>query len=233
MNLFPVVILAGGLATRLYPETKKIPKALIEINGKPFIDHQLNLLYQQGIREVVICVSYLAEQIEEHVQNGAKYKLKVYYSKDGETLLGTGGAIKKALSLLPENFFVLYGDSYLLCDFKLIQEAFLQQNRLGLMTVFRNHGQWDTSNIEYRNGKIVDYDKKNISPHMHYIDYGLGILNQQAFDDVPLNKFYDLAELYKKLLNTNQLGSCEVTERFYEIGSFSGIEETRSLLCNS
>lgn len=233
MNLFPVMVLAGGLATRLRPMTETIPKALIDINGEPFIAHQLKLLHQQGLREVVICVGHLADRLQSFLGDGSQYGMKVQYSSDGEALLGTAGALKKALPLVGENFFVLYGDSYLPCDYQLVQQAFYQQKKLGLMTLFHNAGKWDTSNVEYEGGMIIAYDKKKPQSRMHYIDYGLGVFNQQAFDKVPTHTHYDLAELYQKLLQSEQLGACEVKERFYEVGSFSGIEEIRSLLCNS
>lgn len=225
-----VLILAGGLATRLRPLTEKIPKALIEVNGEPFIAHQLRLLQKQGIEQVVICIGYHGEQIIDFVEDGRQFGLSVDYSSDGDKLLDTAGCIKQALPLVSENFFVLYGDSYLSCDYARVQAAFLHQKKLGLMTVFRNEGKWDKSNIEYRSGKILAYDKKMQTPDMHYIDYGLGMLTKQSFENVPENQVFDLAALYQILLKQDQLGAYEVTERFYEAGSLAGIKELEALL---
>jgi MurNAc alpha-1-phosphate uridylyltransferase len=222
---FPVVILAGGLATRLRPLTETIPKALLEINGTPFITHQLNLLHQQGIRHVVLCVGYLGTMLEEYLNTHSPENMQIQFSYDGETLLGTGGAIKKALPLITDNFFVLYGDSYLPCDFQKVQTHFLSENKSGLMTVYHNTGKWDTSNVEFTDNTIKNYDKINRTENMHHIDYGLGIFNKQAFSQIPDNTPYDLAVLYQNLLKQNQLTAHEVTQRFYEIGSFAGIEE--------
>lgn len=224
-STFPVVILAGGLATRLRPVTETIPKSLVEINNEPFIAHQLRLLKSNGIQKVVLCIGYLGDMIMDYVSDGTKFGLSVTYSFDGPKLLGTGGAIKKALPLLEEHFFVLYGDSYLPCSYAQVQHAFIKQKKLGLMTVFKNQGQWDKSNVEFKNDKIIVYDKVHQTTNMHYIDYGLGVLTQQAFDHVPNNQDYDLATLYKYLLTENQLAGFEVYERFYESGSFAGIEE--------
>lgn len=224
-NSFPVVILAGGLATRLRPLTETIPKALIKVNNEPFINHQLRLLSRHGIREVVLCVGYLGEMIEDYLGNGHKLGVNIQYSYDGKQLLGTAGAIKKALPILGESFFVLYGDSYLACDYSAVKEAYTKLKKPGLMTVFRNLGQWDTSNIEYFDGEIVTYDKKNPSKNMHYIDYGLGIFSKQAFTIVPEKESYDLTVLYQTLLARKQLSAYEVHKRFYEIGSFAGIKE--------
>jgi N-acetyl-alpha-D-muramate 1-phosphate uridylyltransferase len=228
--LFPIAILAGGLATRLRPITETIPKALITLNGEPFIAHQLRLLYKNKFRKVVICVSYLGEQIVAYVGDGTRFGLEVSYSFDGPTLLGTAGAIKKALPLLGENFFVIYGDSYLPCDYASAQEAFLQAKKLGLMTIFKNDGKWDKSNVEYSAGEIQIYDKKVETPNMHYIDYGLGLFDQKVFAAIAENKNEDLVEIYQALLNQKQLAAYEVKERFYEVGSFSGIEELSQYL---
>lgn len=233
MKLFPVVILAGGLATRLQPLSNEMPKSLIEINGEPFIYHQLRMLQKQGVRQVLLCVGYLGEKIIDCIGAGENFKLEVTYSFDGEILLGTAGAIKKAWAMLPNNFFVLYGDSYLNCDFAAIQTCFVKQNKNALMTVFKNTGQWDASNIEYCDGQIIAYDKKNKTSAMQYIDYGLGIWSKKIFSDVLPNKFCDLSNLYQNALEDNQLSAYEVHERFYEIGSFAGINDLRKKLATS
>jgi NDP-sugar pyrophosphorylase family protein len=229
-NLFPVVILAGGLATRLRPITESIPKALIPINGKPFIDHQLRLVARQGIHKVVLCVGYLGEMIEEHVGNGHKFGLEVHYSYDGQHLLGTAGTIKQALPLLNAAFFVLNGDSYLNCDYSAVQASFVAAGKQGLMTVFHNQSLWDKSNVEYAAGKILVYDKHTHSEHMHHIDYGLSLFSQEAFDHVPRGEASDLALLNQRLLKEDQLAAHEVKERFYEVGSFSGIKDFEEYL---
>lgn len=224
--MLPVVILAGGLATRLRPITTHFPKALISINDEPFISHQLNLLKSQHITDVVLCVGYLGEMIREYVGDGSAWGLRVQYSFDGDTLLGTGGSLKKALPLIQsDTFFVMYGDSYLPCHFKSVQDYFLTTRKISLMTVFHNEGLWDHSNVIFKDRNIVNYDKVTRTPDMHYIDYGLGILHKKVFDLIPDNTIFDLAELYQLLLKRNELAGFEVTERFYEIGSHSGIEE--------
>src|SRR5690349_21528224 len=124
MNLYPIAILAGGLATRLRPITEKIPKALVEIAGQPFIVHQLLLLKSRGIHSVVILAWYKGEMIRECVGDGAQYGLDIQYAFDGDHPLGTGGAIRHALHLFKSPFFVMYGDSYLPCNYEHIQAHF-------------------------------------------------------------------------------------------------------------
>jgi NDP-sugar pyrophosphorylase family protein len=229
--LFPAVILAGGRATRLGTLTRSMPKALLELNGEPFIIHQLRLLASKGIRNVVVCVGYLGEQIQQRVGDGQKLGLEIQYAFDGTRLLGTAGAIKQALSKIAGGaFFVLYGDSYLDCDYAALQAAFQSSGKLALMTVFRNDSQWDASNVEFAGGRILVYDKKRPTQRMNHIDYGLGVLHKDAFAQVPAGEPSDLAALYEQLLRADQLAACEVFQRFYEIGSPAGLEETRQYL---
>jgi len=228
--MLPVAILAGGLATRLRPVTESIPKALIDLNGEPFLGHQLRLLRENGVERVVLCLGYLGGQIEQYAGDGSRFGLHVEYSHDGEQLLGTAGAVRRALPLLGEAFFVLYGDSYLLCNFKIVEEAFLRSGKAGLMTVFRNDGRWDRSNVEFSDGRIRAYDKVNRTPQMRHIDYGLGILQSAVFDAIPKGRPHDLALLYQDLLRRGELAAQEVSERFFEVGSIEGVQELREHL---
>ena len=228
----PVAILAGGLATRLLPITQTIPKALVEVAGKPFVVHQLELLRAHGIRKVVLCLAHLADQVEAALGDDNRYGLEIAYSHDGGTLLGTGGALRHALPLLGERFLVVYGDSYLTCDYAAVIRAFEASERLGLMTVFQNDGHYDTSNVLFRDGRILRYDKIDTAA-MHHIDYGLGALRAEAFAGYPAGQRLDLATVYQDLLARDQLSGYLVAERFYEIGSPAGLEETRALLASS
>ncbi len=226
----PVAILAGGLATRLRPITGKIPKSLIPVAGKPFLAHQLELLHSRGLRHVVLCVGYLGEMIQRDFGDGSRFGVRIDYSFDGPKLLGTGGAIKRALPLLGETFFVLYGDSYLPIEYRPVADFFQRSGKLGCMTIYRNEGRHDTSNVVFRSGQIAVYDKKNRTPEMQHIDFGLSLFKSAAFDSFPADKPFDLAEVMGKLVREKQLAGCEVRERFYEIGSPTGLVELEVLL---
>lgn len=228
--MLPVAILAGGLATRLRPVTEKIPKSLVEVAGEPFLAHQLRLLKRNGVERAVICAGYLAEQIEAFAGDGARFGLRLDYSLDGPVLLGTAGALRRALPLLGDAFFSVYGDSYLPCDWRAAGEHFLASGKLGLMTVFRNEGQWDSSNVQFEDGRIAVYDKQKRTPSMRHIDYGLGAFRAEALARVQPDRPYDLALLYRELLAEGQLAAFEVHERFYEVGSFDGIRELSEVL---
>jgi NDP-sugar pyrophosphorylase family protein len=228
--MFSVAILAGGFAKRLMPMTEKIPKALIEVAGKPFIFHQLQYLRKEGIKKVVLCLGYHCEMIQEKVGDGSKFDLDITYSYDGGFLLGTGGSIKKALPLLDENFYVLYGDSFLPIHFSPVEESFLNSKKPGLMTVILNENKWDKSNVIFKDGIVLEYNKKEPKSEMKFIDYGLGVLSKSLFDQYEEKVAFDLADLYHVLSIQNQLAGFEVHERFYEIGSHQGIIETELYL---
>jgi NDP-sugar pyrophosphorylase family protein len=226
----PVAILAGGLATRLRPVTEKIPKSLVPIAGKPFLAHQLELLHARGIRRAVLCLGYLGEMIQRDFGDGRAFGIRLDYSFDGSKLLGTGGAIKRAVPLLGDEFFVLYGDSYLPVEYRPIAEFFRRSGKLGLMTVYRNEGRYDTSNVVFRDGEIAVYDKKNRSPEMRHIDYGLSLFKAPVFASPAADRPFDLAEVMDKLVREKQLAGYEIRERFYEIGSPAGLAELELLL---
>jgi NDP-sugar pyrophosphorylase family protein len=228
--MLPAAILMGGLATRLRPITETIPKSLININGEPFVAHQLRLLQSRGIRRAVLCVGYRGELIRDFVGDGSAFGMEIEYSSDYPDLRGTAGAIHQALPLLADSFFVIYGDSYLPCDYAAVQQAFEAAGKPGLMTVYRNQGQWDSSNVEFADGRILAYDKRHRTPRMQHIDYGLGVFRREAFDGIAPGTVKDLAEVYQELLAKEQLSAYEMCERFYEIGSFAGIEELSALL---
>ena len=223
--IWPVAILAGGLATRLRPITEQIPKALVEVAGKSFVARQLEYLKQQGIIRVVLCVGHLGEQLEAVVGDGSAFGLNVRYSWDGQRLLGTGGALRQALPLLGEKFFVVYGDSYLPIDFRAVEQAFLASGKPALMTVLKNGNRWDKSNVLFRDGRLVEYNKRAPRSEMAHIDYGLGVLSASVFDSSPANEIFDLADTYHDLSLRGLLAGHEVFERFYEIGSRDGLSE--------
>jgi NDP-sugar pyrophosphorylase family protein len=228
----PVAILAGGLATRLRPVTETVPKVLLEVGGKPFLEHQLAQLRQQGVEHVVLCVGFLGDLIQERYQDGQSQGIRISYSFDGPKLLGTGGAIHKALPLLGEAFFVMYGDSYLRIDFGEVESAFRRLCRPGLMTLFHNQDLWDISNVCYANGVIQRYDKKLRGPDMQHIDYGLSVFKADAFREYPPDEVLDLAQVMRTLVDRGEMAGFEASERFYEIGSPAGWRELDELLSN-
>ena len=224
------VILAGGLATRLRPITNKIPKSMIKIKNNSFLEYQIELLRRNDISEIILCVGYLGEQIEEYFGNGKKLGVNIKYSYENEQLLGTGGTIRNALDLLNNYFFVLYGDSYLDVNYKEIYNYFLKINYPSLLVIYKNNNKWDRSNVIFKNGIVEVYDKNNYIPEMEFIDYGLSILSKRVLMRIPENVSYDLANLYKGLSVEKRLAGYEVLERFYEIGSKEGLREFKNYI---
>lgn len=232
----PIAVLAGGLATRLRPLTERVPKILIEVAGRPFGEHQIELFRRQGLSDVVYCLAYLGEQVQAALGDGSRWGMRFHYVFDGPSPMGTGGALRLALPALErlgDAFFVIYGDSYLTCDFADVERTFRARGAPGLMTVLRNDDRWDRSNVSYEQGRIGRYDKDAGAdgPPMRHIDYGLGILTAGAFEPWRGGaEPFDLSAVYRRLIARGELAGHEVHERFYEIGSTEGLADTRALL---
>lgn len=230
----PVIVLAGGLATRLHPLTERVPKILIDVAGRPFAEHQIDLIRRHGIRDVIYSVGHLGEQVEGVLGDGSRWGMRFQYVFDGAQPLGTGGAVRRAMAVAGPTFFVMYGDSYLDCDFGAIETTFRSSGAAGLMTVYRNDDRFDRSNVEYHDGRIVRYDKRQRDSRMHHIDYGLGVLTEAAFAPwATESASFDLATVYQHLIAVGGLAGYEISTRFYEIGSPDGLEETRAMLARS
>lgn len=228
--MLPIAILAGGLATRLGSLTENTPKSLIEINGRPFIDWQIDQLVTAGYSDFVLCVSHKSDLIQSHCGDGSRWAVNIQYSHDGNTQLGTGGAIKNALTILGQEFAVIYGDSYLPIKYSAVEEEFLESGLNGLMAIYANSNQFDNSNVEYSHGVIINYDKAVRNSRMGHIDYGLTYFRGNAFDNFLEGSSFDLSDVYTQLLKEEELGGFEVTERFYEIGSHQGIDDFSKFL---
>jgi NDP-sugar pyrophosphorylase family protein len=225
-----IAVLAGGLGTRMRPLTEQLPKALLKVAGEPFVAHQLRLFARQGITNVKLLVGHCWEQIALFVGDGSRFGVKVDYIVDGPTLLGTGGAIRRALDCLGPEFLVTYCDSWLDAPYAPVVDAFHASGRPALMCVFHNENRWDASNVRFENGVIRCYSKKSRLPEMRHIDWGLSMLRASTVATRPMGKPWDLAELYEELSASGGLAGYEVTHRFYEIGSFAGLAETHRLL---
>jgi NDP-sugar pyrophosphorylase family protein len=217
------VVLAGGRGTRMQPLTDAIPKALIPIAGRPFVEHQLDWLHSQGVRDIVFCIGYRGAQLREVVGDRA------HFVDEADTARGTAGALRLALDegVLAESFMVLYGDSYLPIELPPVWDAFRGSGASALMVVMRNENRWDASNVRFENGRVVEYDKVNAGqrPELKWIDYGLSVLGRELIGErVQSDAAADLADLYRELSLQGQLAGYEVSERLYEIGSPQGVD---------
>jgi NDP-sugar pyrophosphorylase family protein len=218
------VILAGGLATRMRPRTLTIAKAMLEVAGRAFIDWQLEALARAGFDDVVLCVAFLGEQIRDHVGDGARFGLRVRYSDEGPTLLGTAGALRVALPLLEPTFLVTYGDSYLPFDYaEPLRVLRTHDDCDGVMSVFPNGGRWDASNVKTDGVRVLAYEKGTTDPAFDHIDYGALALRRGLIEALPAGKKRGLEELQTRVAREGRMRAVVAPERFYEIGSPEGL----------
>lgn len=224
------VILAGGLGTRLRPLTETIPKALVPICGRPFIDYQIELFRAHGVHDLIICVGHLGHLIEDHLGDGRRFGLTIRYGYEREGLLGTAGAVKNVEDFLEDAFFVQNGDSYLMVDYRDVMAYFDRHSALALMVVYKNHDRWDRSNVVIGNGLVRVYERTRSLPGMVYIDFGVSVFRRDAFTGIPSGTATDLSAVYRGLIRKGQLLAYETHHRFYEVGSPPGLREFESLV---
>lgn len=224
------VILAGGLGKRLWPLTQRLPKCLLPVGRRPFLEHQIELLRRNGIRDIVLCVGYLGDRILRHFGDGAAFGVRLAYGWELNGLLGTAGAIKNAEAILEREFFVIYGDSYLPLDYRAVMNAFRQSDKLAMMVVYRNCNRYDRSNVAVGDGLVLAYDKENPRPDMVYINYGVSLLRKRALRLIPEGVPFSQEEFYQELIRRGELLAYETPQRFYEIGSRRGLAEFRELV---
>tara|TARA_B000000565_G_C23758301_1_gene367363 strand:- start:58 stop:762 length:705 start_codon:yes stop_codon:yes gene_type:complete len=226
-----IIIIAGGLATRLGTLTSNKPKSLIDINGDPFIIHQLRYLKNQGFKKIHLCLGFLADQIITTLKHFNYLDLNITYSLDGDNQLGTGGALKNALDKCEDYFFVQYGDSYLPINYSKIYDFFvMNKSQSNILTIYENNSMYDKSNVIYTANKIFKYDKNLNSAEMNFIDYGLSLLKKDEIIPILENNISDLSEVYKILINENKMIPYIVKERFYEIGKPEGIADMKKYI---
>ena len=230
------VVLAGGLGTRMLPRTETVPKVLLPVAGREFLAWQLDLLFAAGVGKVLLSIGHMAEKVHEFLREHGPWKGPVDVVEDGDVLLGTGGAVRRGLDLgkIDETFLLTFGDSFLPIDHAEVFARFVASGKPALMTVFRNEGLWDTSNVDYEGGVVRLYDKtRKHAPAggFRYIDYGLSALSagvvRAAF---PSGQKGDLADMFHALSLEGNLAGFEASERFYEIGSPQGLDDLEKRL---
>ena len=225
-----MVILCGGLAIRLRDIAKDIPKSMVQIDGKPFLEYQIENLRKNSIKDIILCVGHLSEKIKDYFGNGEQFGVNIRYSHDGDKPLGQIGAIKNAESLLEDVFFVMYGDSYLSVDFQKLYSYFMRNNKLGLMVVYKNYDKYDMSNLIIKDNMVTKYGRNGVTKDMIYIDYGVSIFRKKALNLVPKNTFYTTKQFFSDLIKKEELLAFEASKRFYHIGNPDALEEFKSFI---
>jgi NDP-sugar pyrophosphorylase family protein len=220
------VVLAGGLATRMYPRTRDVPKSMLEVAGRPFVEWQIEILARAGFDDVVMCIAHLGNAIRDHIGDGARFGARVQWSEEGPRLLGTAGAVRAALPLLAPAFIVTYGDSYLPFDYAgPLRVLGASGDCDGVMAVYANHGRWDSSNVVTDGEWVQRYQKGTGDPAFDHIDYGVTALRREIIAALPPAEPFGLDAIQRDLAERKRLRAYPARERFYEIGSPEGLAE--------
>lgn len=229
-----VVVLVGGLGTRLGELTGNMPKPMVGVHGKPFFLYMLELLKWHGFRQFHFCIGYQGKAIKKYFGNGDKFGVHITYSSDETKLLGTAGALRNALAMLEEDFLLIYGDSYMDIGYNELVYRYIQLKKQGhkkaIMAIFQNNDRYDKSNVLFKNGRIIAYDKKNPTPDMQHIDYGISVLNKKLIAGIPRDQVADLASLYNKTAREGSVAAYPIRKRFYEIGTPTSLTEFRKFV---
>lgn len=225
-----IVIFCGGLATRLKNLAKNKPKSMMDINGKPFLEYQIDNIKKYDIKDIVLCVGHLSEQIIDYFGNGEKFNVNIKYSHDGEKPLGPIGALKKAEPLLKKDFFIMYGDSYLSVNFKDVYNFYKKYDKAACMVVYKNKDKYDKSNLIIKDNLVLGYGDKQRTKDMVYIDYGASLLSKKTLYNLKDDTFYSTGDFFSKLIKNHELLAYEVKTRFYHIGNPEALEELRKYI---
>ncbi len=218
------------MGTRLGPATHAVPKPMVIVNGKPFLEYEIGLLKGSGIDDFVLCVGHLGEKVESHFGDGSKWGVRVRYSYDGPKLMGPAGALKRAEPLLDDRFFVTYGDAYLRADYRGMMKALVDSGRLGVMAVYENRNRYGMSDVVVRGGEVVRYDKKGGGAGMDWVNFGVTALSRRALALVPVERECGEEEFYGELIKRHELLAFPVNDRFYEIGTPGSLSEFRRFI---
>jgi len=229
--MIPMVVLAGGLATRLGHLTETTPKSLISISGRPFVDWQLDLIEKAGIGEVYFLLSHLSERIINHLETKMNSKLKFHYLLDGVEPAGTGGALIRNFAQLPKEFFLMYGDSYLQLDYASVHKSFVESGADYLMTICKTpENGVAQSNVEFEDGKVKAYSKNHKTPGMHFEDFGLSILKKEVLRSYLGEAKCDLSKITSELASHGRVSAFLVNGKYFEVGSSRGIADIQHYL---
>jgi mannose-1-phosphate guanylyltransferase len=223
-----IVILAGGLGTRLRPITERIPKPMVDAGGRPFLEHIVRHLANQNFQRLLLLIGHLGEQVRDYFEHGQRFRVQIEYESEPAPL-GTAGAVRNALSKLDEEFILLYGDSYLPIDHWEVVQAFQESPCPGLIVVYdnRNADTGVANNVALgRDGYVRRYEKGRAAADLHYVEAGVLCFRREVFANLPAGEPISLEdEIYPQLIAQNQLRGFVTQQRFFDIGTHGRLAE--------
>jgi NDP-sugar pyrophosphorylase family protein len=223
------VIICGGLGTRLEPLTQDIPKSMVPVKSRPFLEYLVEHFKGQGVPRFIFCTGHLHDQIESHFGDGSAFGVNIQYSNEKEPL-GTGGALLNARALLDDRFFLSYGDSLLPIQLAPMVDLFDSQPALGVITVYDNHEKLAPSNVHLdKDGTVLAYSKERCSSDMNGVEAGLSLFSKTILELAIQEKFSLEMDIFPKLINRGRLFGLLTLQRFYDIGTPEGLEQGKGM----
>ena len=224
------IILAGGIGTRLRPLTYKIPKPMITLNNKPFLEYLIELLKENGIKEIILLLGYLPDKIKEYFGDGSNFGIKIRYSV-GDVSFETGKRIKNAEELLDDNFLLMYCDNYWSLNLKKLVKYHDNHNVLATVTIYTNKDNFTKNNMKVDDqGYVILYDKSRQEENLSGVDIGFFIINKKVLELMPDTNFSFEKEILSELIKKNQLAGYLTDHRYYSIGKIERLPITEKFL---
>lgn len=230
------VILAGGLGKRLMPLTMDIPKPMVCVFGRPFLEYQIRWLKSNGIREILLLTGYKGDKVQAYFKDGSSLGVILTYSHETSPL-GTGGSLKLAEKKLESSFLLVYGDSFLPIDTAGLIQRFRDVDKTGMIVVYDNqpHDAGVPSNIDLdKEGFVARYEKNSKDPLFHYTDAGVSVFKKEVIDFIPKGKKVSLEEeIFPRLVKDRELLGYITRQPFYDIGTRERIKRFEELVSSN
>ena len=216
-----VAVLCGGLGTRLGELTRDVPKPMIEIGGRPYLERVIESFAERGLRDLVLLTGYRGDVIEDHFGDGSRFGVAIQHSRESEPL-GTGGAIREARHLLGARFLMTYADVLRRFDY----DRFVREHQENCLAVYP---RFLAGNVDVEGGRVMRFDKR--APELPYIDAGFSVMRREVIDILPPAGPCSFEEIVFSGLAQHGELACEIVNRdFYDIGTPEELARTRDAL---
>lgn len=224
------VILAGGMGVRLKPLTDSVPKPMVKINQKPFLEYLITHLREQGFKKILLLLGYLPEVVQNYFGDGSSFGVEIQYSVS-EVDNETGKRLKLAENFLEENFLLLYSDNYWPISFQKMWELFVSKDVLAQITVYSNKDNYSKNNVYVTtDGIVAKYDKSRSSAQLNGVEIGFAFVKKEVLSMLPDKNVNFEGYIFPILIEQKKLAAFVTDHRYYSVGSHERLKTTELFL---